>query len=655
MSTPASTTGSLHGKSTRSRLRDWTEQQFEDAYQCDRFTAMVLSNRLRYTVDHMSTGLMFSAFSPIIRDWYDFAITISGPPDMDYPMPAVSSSLLVFLGTMEDAVRNTVEEYGVENLKPGDVLLCNDPYRVGNHVNDACFIRPVFHNGKPIAFVNARAHQLDMGGVTPGGFSGTKANVYENGLVIGPMLLFEHDKPVRSTFSLVFDNTRFAGLLQPDFMTMAEQLKLGEKLLLESLERYGEEAFRGAIRYCCDASAEAMSDAIDKLPDGVYHAEEPMDADGAGDDEPIILRAKIVKQQGRIEVDCSGSSRQARTCLNAGPLDVKTAVGAAFKLLFDRHTPFSSGAYRPIDIVVPPGTVLSALPPDGAIMLYWELSQALVTAIAREIGNVLGDIAFGGDYGSVAVHNAHGVRADGTPWQNIGLVGGEHGPWGADKMHDGDSYMVPYMINGLDPATEAMELDSPVILMRKEYVTDSGGAGANRGGAGVLKDAHWETAGEHYSIPVRLKQGTGNGVQGGFTGGMGACWLFEPDDEAIDPKSKMLPVDDSIYAHTLPIAGVLDEQSKALDPNGTYFYYARQHVWHTKPGAYSRYITNGGGGYGDPKTRDPERVRRDVRDGYVSIKAARELYGVAINGDPDLDPEALMIDEIETANLRLKE
>ena len=184
------------------RLRDWTEAQFEDAYDCDRFTAMVLSNRLRYTVGHMSTGLMFSAFSPIIRDWYDFAITISGPPDMDYPMPAVSSSLLVFLGTMEDAVRNTVEEYGVQNLKPGDVLMCNDPYRVGTHVNDVCFIRPVFYNDKPIAFVNARAHQLDMGGVTPGGFSGTKANVYENGLVLGPMLMFEHDKPVRSTFSL---------------------------------------------------------------------------------------------------------------------------------------------------------------------------------------------------------------------------------------------------------------------------------------------------------------------------------------------------------------------------------------------------------------------------------------------------------------------
>jgi len=634
------------------RLRDWSEEHFEAIYGCDRFTAMVLSNRLRYIVGHMSTGLMFSAFSPIIRDWYDFAITISGPPDMDYPMPAVSSSLLVFLGTMEDAIRNIVEEYGVERLKPGDVLLCNDPYRSGNHVNDACFIRPVFHDGRPIAFVNARAHQLDMGGITPGGFSGTKANVYENGLVLGPMLLFENDRPVRSTFSLVFDNTRFAGLLQPDFMTMAEQLKLGERLLTESIARYGETAYRGAVRYCCDASAEAMSDAITAIPDGVYDIEEPLDADGAGDDEPIVVRATVRKHGGRVEVDCSGSSRQARTCINAGPLDAKTAVGAAFKLLVDRHTPFSSGAYRPIDVVVPPGTVLSALPPDGAIMLYWEVTQALLTGIVREIGRVMNMSAFGGDYGSVAVHNAHGLRADGTAWQNIGLVGGEHGPWGADAHHDGESYTVPYMINGLDPATEAMEQESPVLLIRKEYVVDSGGAGYNRGGAGVLKDALWETAGEHYSIPLRFKQGTGFGANGGRTGALGACWLFEPDDPAIDRPGRLLPTDMPIYERTTPIAGMLDPKTRAPDPAGEYAYFARQHVWHTRPGAMSRYITNGGGGWGDPFTRAPERVLADVRDGYVSIAAAAAEYRVVISGDPARDPEGLVLDTDATAQLR---
>ncbi len=595
---------------------------------------------------------MFSSFSPIIRDWYDFAITVSGPPDMDYLMPAVSSSLVVFLGTMEDAVRNTVQEYGPENLKPGDVLVCNDPYRVGTHVNDVCFIRPVFFEGKLIAFVNVRAHQLDMGGVVPGGFSGTKANVYENGLVLGPMLLFEHDKPVRSTFSLVFDNTRLAALLQPDFMTMFQQLQLGERLIVESIARYGLDAFRGTMRYCCDASAEAMRDAFQKLPDGVYYAEEQLDADGAGDDEEIVVCAKITKLGSRVEIDLSGSSRQARTCINAGPLDAKTAIGAAFKLLFDRETPFTSGAYRDIDIVVPPGTILSAMPPDGAIMLYWEVTQALLTAVLRELGAALGEDAFGGDYGSIAVHNAHGLRADGSAWTNVGTCGGEHGPWGADKNHDGDSYTVTYMVNGLDPATEAIEQDSPVLMLRKEYAIDTGGAGLNRGGAGVIKDTCWLTDAEHYAMPLRVKKATGNGAFGGAAGQVGAAWFFEPDSKALSDVGSMLPVEDGVYEESTPIAGVLDPTTKALDSSGEYFYFARKSVWRTQAGAVSRYVTNGGGGWGEPKARDPERVMADVRNGYVSLTKAREIYGVAIEGDPDRDPEGLVLNTKATQKLR---
>ncbi|MGE0483852.1 MAG: hydantoinase B/oxoprolinase family protein [Gammaproteobacteria bacterium] len=641
-----------HDETRPARLRDWSEAEFFDTYHCDRFTAMVLSNRLRYTVQHMSTGLMFSAFSPIIRDWYDFAITVSGPPDMDYPMPAVSSSLLVFIGTMEDAVRNAVEEYGVERLKPGDVLVCNDPYRVGTHVNDTCFIRPVFVDGRALGFVTVRAHQLDMGGVVPGGFSAGKANVYENGLVLGPMLLFEHDRPVRSTFSLVYDNTRFAPVLHADFMTMVEQLKLGERLLVESIERYGEAAYRGTVAYCCDAAAEAMSEALERIPDGVYEGEESLDADGAGDDEAIVARARIVKRGGRVEVDVSGSSRQARTCINAGPLDTKTAVGAAFKLLVDRDTPFSSGAYRPIDIVMPPGTLLSATPPDGAIMLYWEATQTLLSAILRALEPALGADAFGGDFGSLSVHNAHGLTADGRPWQNVAICGGDHGPWGADRHHDGDSYTVTYMVNALDPATEAMEQESPVLLMRKEYVTDTAGAGFNRGGAGVLKDAYWATAAEHYTTPLRVKKGTGVGVNGGHTGRAGAVWLFENAAGVPGATGGIVPLDDAVYAHAEPVAGVLDPDSHALDPQGRYFWFARQPVWRTGAGALSRYITNGGGGWGDPRTREAERVLADVRDGYVSQTAAREVYGVVVLGDPERDPEGLAIDREATAALR---
>src|ERR1700754_1374644 len=123
-------------------LKDLDDAQFAELYGSDRFTASVLSSRMRYIVQHMCTGLLNNAFSVILRDWYDFAATIAGPPEQDYSMPAMSNSLVLFVGTMTDAVRTAVVEYGPENLKQGDILMVNDPYRIGTHVNDICFIRP---------------------------------------------------------------------------------------------------------------------------------------------------------------------------------------------------------------------------------------------------------------------------------------------------------------------------------------------------------------------------------------------------------------------------------------------------------------------------------------------------------------------------------
>ena len=125
----------------------------------------------------MCSRLLTAAFSPILRDFYDFAATIAGPPASDYATPAMSNSIVLFTGTMTDSVRNTIEEYGPERLQPGDVIVANDPYRTGTHVNDMLFVRPVFHDGEILAFANLKAHQLDMGGAVPGGFSCTKRTV----------------------------------------------------------------------------------------------------------------------------------------------------------------------------------------------------------------------------------------------------------------------------------------------------------------------------------------------------------------------------------------------------------------------------------------------------------------------------------------------
>lgn len=637
----------------RPLIRDLSDEDFLERYACDRFTATVLASRYRYIVQHMCTGLLTTAFSIILRDWYDFAAIISAPPEHDYAVPAMSNSLVLFLGTMTDAVRNTAEEYGPENLKRGDVIVCNDPYRIGTHVNDVNFTRPVFRgDDELVGFLSLQAHMLDMGGIVPAGFTAFKHNVYETGLVIGPQLAYENDKPLRSFFSTVFDNARMGEMIYPDVQSIFENLRLGERLLLETIDRYGLEAYHGATKYSCDVAAETMSEAIRAIPDGDYEGEDLVDADGDGDDEEYKIKVAISIRGDRAEVDVSGSSRQARTSINAGWLDCKTAVAVAFKFLLDPMSPFTTGSFRPIDIVLPEGTVLSALPHAGSIFLYWEPCMPLIHAIFKALEPAVGENAVGGDFCCLNIHNANGVFPDGRPWVTMAQCGGEHGPWAATKVGDADSYMVFYEANNIDPATEAIEADFPVVLMRKEYAADTGGPGDNRGGAGVLKDTLWLSDVEHHAMPLHFKAGGGFGVHGGSPGGRGGVWIWEPEKFDATKELDVLGDTPEIYEKATPVGGILDPDTKMPADDGEYFYFGRVSAWHTKPNTIFRYLTCGGGGWGNPLERDPQRVLRDVRDEYVTIEGAAKQYGVVVKGDPKNDPENLELDVEATEKRR---
>lgn len=631
-------------------LRKLGEKEFSDRYRTDRFTATIMANRMRYIVKHMSTVLLTTSFSMILREWYDFAATISGPPQLNYPMCASSDSLSIFIFTMGDGVRNIVEEFGPENIRPGDVLIANDPYRIGLHVNDVCFIRPVFYREKLMSFVTVRAHQLDMGGTVVGGFSGTKHNVYETGLVIPPILLYRDDRPQRPTFNLIFDNARFGDLILPDIKSLYQALLLGERLLIETIDRYEEDAFLGAVRYSCDVSADAMRAAIrERIPDGIYHGEDALDSDGESRDRECRLKVKITKSDDRMEFDFSGTSRQAPTSINCGPLDVKAAIGVAMKMLIEQDTPISSGCFRNIDIVLPPGTFVSATPPAGPIFMYWEASFVVISAIYRALADALGEDAVGPDFGSMMVHNGSGTWPDGSPWLSVSNCGGEHGPWSATKAGDGDSYNVNHTANNLDPAAEAIESDIPAVVLRKEYVTDSGGAGRHRGGAAVMHDTLWLLSGDHNMTALHAKAPAGIGVYGGGSGTSQACWMYKCEDGSPSRSAYCLLANDpSIYSDCLPIAGMFDPETNRIDLDGTYFYFGSRPVWHLPPGHGLRFQTGGGGGWGDPLERDPEIVKRDVRDEYVSIEGAYRDYGVVITGDPVHYPERLEIDHVAT-------
>jgi N-methylhydantoinase B len=630
-----------------SRLRDLGDAAMVERYGCDRFTATVLGNRFRYIVEQMCGRMLTAAFSPILRDFYDFAATISGPPSAGWPTPAMSNSSVLFTGTMADSVRNTVEEYGIDRLGPGDVIIANDPYRNGTHVNDILFARPVFHEGTLAGFVNLKAHQLDMGGVVPAGFSAVKHNVFENGLVISPRALYVADEPVPETWSLIFDNVRFGDILFPDMLTVCAELQRGERLLAETLERYGAEAVHGAMSYVCDAATEGMSVGLSAIADGEWVGESLIDCDGVDDTEEFVIRARVNKRGDRAEVDFSGSSRQARTCINATPLDVRTAVAIAFKMIFDPKRPFSSGTLGTIDIVLPEGSCISALPPDGAVFAYYEQSIAICQAVLSALSHGVDDLAIAGDRGGSDLHNANGVLPDGTPWISSAQLGGEIGGFGANRHGDADSQVLSYMANGIAPAIESVEAEVPAIVLRHEVVPDTGGAGTHRGGTSIMRDTLWLTPAQHYLMTMRYKRPTGFGARGGDDGITGGVWMW--DDGEFDGISSTAP---EHYRTATVLAGKVDVDTGLPDLDGSCPYYLREPFWNTPEHTVMRYRTNAGGGWGDPLERDPSAVCRDVRDEYLTIDGASRQYGVVVEGDPIADPEGLTIDAEATVRLR---
>jgi N-methylhydantoinase B len=416
---------------SRISLKNLSQQEFADLYGCDRVTATVLVNKFDFVIKNMVTQVQRTAFTPIVRDAADLAATLNGPSSAGFGVVAVSNTLPLFLGSMSDGVRIALEEYGLGSLKPGDVIVVNDYYRVGTHLNDMCFIRPIFWEGDLLGAVALRAHQTDLGGMRVGGFDPSKADVYEDGLVLPPMLLFDGGKAVIPLFALLMANTRFGTLMAPDVHSIQSALELGATLVDDAIRRYGVSAFLGATRYAADASAESMGAALETIPDGIYEAEETVDGDTLSDQEYRVC-VRITKRGRRAEFDFSGSSLASPASLNCAWPDSKSAVTIALKCLVDRSSRYTSGSLRSVTILLPAGAFNNPGPPH-ACMYYHEVVLPMMYAIYKALNPVLGPAAVGAEAPTFSFLPT-GMKSDGRAWATYSPGGGvEEGRTGIDN------------------------------------------------------------------------------------------------------------------------------------------------------------------------------------------------------------------------------
>ena len=650
MTKPERAEGASHGAASGKPLRELDEREFELRYGCDRFTAALLTNRFRYVLDHVGAKLMTSAFSLVIRDMMDFCVTMSGPPEIGWPMPAVSLSNPIHWGPVPDSVRVVLEEYGVERLRPGDLIMANDSFRTGKHLNDVSFIAPMFSDGRLVTALHITAHQLDLGSRTPGGFDIASRTLWEDGLVLPPMLLYREGQLDKTVFNLVGANTRFPDIVLPDLEVIKTSLDLGQRLLSDSIAKYGLSAYLGAMRYACDGAAERMAEATAALPDGVYEAVEVLDGDGLADSPEYQLCVRIAKSGPRLEFDFSGSSEQTRSALNCSWLDVKTGVLLGLKALLEPVQAPNSGTLRNVDLLLPPGSILNPQPP-AATMFYPELVEAIIQATIRALNPALGERAIAPPSWWIFLHHAQGRTASGDPWASLAVASSIPAQaWGGTQEGDGDSNSLLFWANFMDNRIEPREAALPMIVLRHEPMRDTAGPGRHRGGAGVVTDIYWKHAGAHQGFATHIKRAQ-SGAYGGGEGHLGGAWLLHAEGAPAGAEAwPQAAMHDPLYRESVPITGKVDPSTHEVKTDGEYVF--RTEPISAGPGAIVRQVGCGAGGWGNPFDRAPDAVLRDVRDGYVSQAAAERAYGVVVVGDPEHDPEGLRIDERRTARLR---
>jgi N-methylhydantoinase B len=513
---------------------------------------------------------------------------------------------------------------------------------------------------------------MDMGGVMAGGYSVEKRSLWEEGVAIAGVPVYKRDEPFIPGFNLYLDNSRLPENMLADIQAVHSACSFAERRLQALVAKYSEQTVFDGMRHALRYAEGSMRAALSRLPDGVYEGEDGLDRD-AYEDEPYTIRCRINKRGDTLEADLSGTSRQSASAINCVAFDAANGVYTAIKFLCDPHTPNNSGAFRCVDVVLPEGSFVAVRPP-AATTLYFDAAEAVFNAVVKAMLPAMREAAFGGHFGTnMGIVVTGGAVAPAAPTglepapthgvpRRLGARGRRGattfvaplialGGFGATHGADGENYVSMSQQNVMDMAVEALEEDYPLLIVRKEFVADRGGPGRWRGGAGVVFDRVVLEAAEVRTLILHLRRLPWGCADGG-EGRPGGAWrgfadLSDPTAWLAADEFDPLRADSRLTS----IAGHFDGEGRVVGPDDGGSWAAS--VWSEQiaGNALYRVLTPGGGGCGDPLSRDPVAVLRDVRDGFVSLDGARRDYGVVVTGDPD-EPRTLAIDVVATDRLR---
>ncbi len=559
----------------------------DKAAKADPITVEIVRNGVLSVTEEMKTNLMRTAYNMIIYEALDFTVglfTATGET------VSIGLGLPMFIRGMSETVKAKLAKIGAENMQPGDILITNDSYTTGSHLNHVTLSLPIFHEGKLIAFTCCMAHWLDIGG----SIGQVTTDIYSEGLQIPIMKLQRAGVLNEDLVDLIKMNVRLPDTAWGDLRAQITAVTSGERAFRSIVNRYGCDDVLNSIAAIMDQTeAEARANTR-TIPDGVYEAESFMDDDGIDIGTRIPIKVKVTVAGDEMTIDLSEVSRQVRGFYNSGITTGFACAQVAYKCLTTGTTyPVNDGSFRSLNVIMPPGRVISATRP--APMRWWmTFPMTVIDTIFKALAPAIPDRVIAGHHADLVTTTLHGINPlDGRFF--IAAVGPLGGGWGAKSTEDGVGVTV--CINDGDThnsPSEQIETKYPILVEKYELRQDSGGAGRHRGGLGAecVVQALAPIAFNSTIERVHCKPW---GLDGGLAG----------DGNLIDVRVN------GEWRGKLPNAKMFTER--------------------IRPGDAFMVRSGGGGGFGAPVERPADQVVFDVIEGYVSAQAAERDYGVILD------------------------
>jgi N-methylhydantoinase B len=548
----------------------------------DPFTAEVVKGALTSLADEMAVSILRTAHSEVIRDTMDFSTAIF---DGRGQLVAQGLTLALHLGAMPDALAAVRAKFEGD-IHPGDVFVLNDPDEGGMHLPDVFVFKPVFAGDRLCAWTGCIAHHVDMGGRAAGSNAVDSREIFEEGLQIPALKLYDRDRVNDTLVQILRKNVRPPEIVLGDLRAQLAACHFATQGLERLAARYGVDVVECLMDEVLDRAERVARAELRAVPDGVYRFRDRIDDDGFGSG-PIDIAVVVTALADEVVVDLTGSSPQVDSALNSTASFTRAAVYTALlAALGSAELASNAGFYRPITVVVPEGTILNARRP-AARAARALTGFRVIDAVLGALHEALPERVPAAGEGGVTMISFGSRGSGGDSGVFVEFVSGS---WGGGPHGDGIDATSPLGGNCSNVPVEMLELHHPIRVETYGFVPNTGGPGANRGGLSIVRELRF--LGERGVLQVRSdrRRFPPYGLEGGLPG--------SPSQNILNPGAP--------DEETLPT-----KFTRVLGPNDVF-----------------RHVTAGGGGFGDPARREREAVLADLLDGKVDAAHARDAYGV---------------------------